>query len=74
MDSGFLTTTPTCGLPSRDAHFLRDDAASTDRPLGTQFVSSPQKARTPGKFGVNKGMGEGLGVGAGVGVWRDTSS
>ena len=38
-------------MPSRDTHALRDDDASTDRELLTQFVytpAKPQAKETPG--------------------------
>ncbi|XP_052781310.1 nuclear protein MDM1-like isoform X3 [Mya arenaria] len=57
--SGRILATPTCGLPSRDTHALRDDDASTDRPLQTQFVDNIAKPRlTPGLLST---IGEGFG-------------
>lgn len=54
LDSGFLTTSPTFGLASRDSHQLRDDTASTDRPLETQFIETPKKLRTPGWLAIDR--------------------
>ena len=49
--SGRIAPTPTLGLPSRDTHALRDDSASTDRPLSTQYVENLAKPRlTPGEI------------------------
>ncbi|XP_041348535.1 nuclear protein MDM1-like isoform X2 [Gigantopelta aegis] len=38
-----LNPSPTCGMPSRDTHCLRDDFAMSDRPLRTHYVHSPVK-------------------------------
>ncbi|KAL5014176.1 hypothetical protein ScPMuIL_008446 [Solemya velum] len=37
-----VSMSPTFGMPSRDTHFLRDDAASEDRYLRTSFVNQPK--------------------------------
>lgn len=39
-----LVCSPTFGKPSPDTHLLRDDEASTDRPMLTTFVDSPVKS------------------------------
>ncbi|ELU03143.1 hypothetical protein CAPTEDRAFT_223023, partial [Capitella teleta] len=36
---------PTFGMPTRDTHELLDEEASTDRPLATHYVQTPQNAR-----------------------------
>lgn len=46
-NEGNISAAPTFGMPSRDSHALRDDDASIDRELRTQFVYTPAKA-TPG--------------------------
>lgn len=38
-----LACNPTFGKPSPDTHPLRDDEASTDRPMLTTFVDTPAK-------------------------------
>ena len=42
-----LSCSPTYGKPSPDTHLLRDDDASTDRPMLTTFVDSPVKCQPP---------------------------
>ncbi|XP_052106918.1 nuclear protein MDM1-like isoform X2 [Mytilus californianus] len=41
-----LVCNPTFGKPSPDTHPLRDDEASTDRPMLTTFVDTPAKSLT----------------------------
>ncbi|XP_053378346.1 nuclear protein MDM1-like isoform X5 [Mercenaria mercenaria] len=56
------STTPTFGMPSRDTHALRDEDASTDRELHTQFVYTPAKPKakdTPGGLSaIDEGFGQ----------------
>lgn len=56
-----LVCNPTFGKPSPDSLPLRDDEASTDRPLMTTFVDSPVKGLQSSDEGEVKGQitGEG---------------
>ncbi|XP_052249226.1 nuclear protein MDM1-like isoform X6 [Dreissena polymorpha] len=46
---GDISASPTLGLATRDYHALRDDSASTDRPLVTKYVENRARPRlTPG--------------------------
>ncbi|KAK3610918.1 hypothetical protein CHS0354_017399 [Potamilus streckersoni] len=44
VEHGPVNANPTFGMPSRDTHILRDDDASIDRPMQTQYVYTPLKA------------------------------
>ncbi|XP_060604300.1 nuclear protein MDM1-like isoform X3 [Ruditapes philippinarum] len=54
--------TPTFGMPSRDTHALRDDDASTDRELRTQFVYTPAKLQAKETPGGLSAIDEGYGL------------
>ncbi|KAL3851710.1 hypothetical protein ACJMK2_015437 [Sinanodonta woodiana] len=43
VEHGPVNANPTFGMPSRDTHILRDDDASIDRPMQTQYVYTPFK-------------------------------
>ncbi|KAL4225978.1 hypothetical protein ACF0H5_013965 [Mactra antiquata] len=57
-NQGNISAAPTFGMPSRDTHALRDDDASVDKELRTQFVYTPVKPTPGGLSGIDENYGQ----------------